>query len=191
MDEGIPKRKTLVGRNSPTSERRLRTAEKRQRALERRKAGASFDAIAQELGYANKAGAHKAVLAALDQTLREPAAEVRKLELERLDRLFLVVWPQALKGDTKAMDRCLQIAKQRASLEGLNIDKLALTDPTGEKEFGGRVFARIEQYAVEFRAAAAQHAKDVVEEQLTEEDLARAGFAPQKTGELPTPCQTQ
>jgi hypothetical protein len=158
--------------------------------LELRKAGASFDVIAQELGYANKAGAHKAVMAALDATLREPAAAVRTLELERLDRLFLVVWPQALKGDTKAIDRCLQIARQRAALEGLNIDKLALTDPTGEKEFGGRVFAQIEQYAIEFRAAATQLAKDAVEEQLSEEDLARAGFAPQKTEE-PAPCQPQ
>jgi hypothetical protein len=137
MPDKKPKRARLAGRNTPLSPRRLSVADKRRKALELRKAGASFDSIAQELGFANKGGAYKAVMAALDSTVREPANEVRKLELERLDRLFLVVWPRALAGDTKALDRCLQIMRQRGSLEGLNIDKLALTDPTGEKEFSG------------------------------------------------------
>jgi hypothetical protein len=131
------KRRRLVGRNSPTSSRRLEAAERRRKALELRKAGATYDSIAQELGFANKGAAHKTVMVALDNTIREPANEVRKLELERLDRLFLTAWALALKGDLKAMDRCLNISRHRASLEGLNIEKLALTDPTGEKEFSG------------------------------------------------------
>src|SRR5579862_738253 len=119
-----PKRgKKLAGRNAPLSPRRLNVADKRRKALELRKAGASFESIAQELGFANKGGAYKAVMAALDNTAREPAHQVRKLELERLDRLYLSVWPPALKGDGKSLDRCLQISRQRASLEGLNIDK--------------------------------------------------------------------
>jgi hypothetical protein len=130
-----PKRAKLRGRNSPTSPRRLSVAEKRRRALDLRKAGASFDRIAQEVGYKSKGAAYNAVKAALEETLREPAAEVRKLELERLDRLFLVVWARALNGDKEALDRCLHIIRQRAGLEGLNLNKLALTDPTGEKEF--------------------------------------------------------
>jgi hypothetical protein len=132
-----PKRTKLSGRNSPTSARRLGVAEKRLQALELRKAGATFDRIAQELGYASKGAAYNAVMAGLKETLREPAAEVRKLELERLDRLQLVVWPRALNGDTEALERCLQIMKQRAALEGLNLIKVAPTDPTGEKEFSG------------------------------------------------------
>jgi hypothetical protein len=132
-----PQRAKLAGRNAPLSPRRLNVADKRRKALELRKAGASFESIAQELGFANKGGAYKAVRAALDHTAREPVNQVRKLELERLDRLFLSVWPPALKGDGKSLDRCLQIIRQRSSLEGLNVDKVALTDPTGEKEFSG------------------------------------------------------
>jgi hypothetical protein len=132
-----PKRRKLSGRNSPTSPRRLNAAEKRRQALELRKAGARFDRIAQDLGYASKGAAYNAVMTALKESLREPAAEVRKLELERLDRLFLVVWARALNGDTEALDRCLQIMKQRMVLEGLNVTKIAPTDPTGEKEFSG------------------------------------------------------
>ena len=137
MAANTPKPGKLAGRNSPTSLRRLSVADKRRRALDLRKAGASFDSIAQELGYKNRGAAHKAVMAALAATLREPAAEVRKLELERLDRLLLVVWPLALNGDTKALDRCLHISKQRAFVEGLNVDKATLTDAIGEKEFSG------------------------------------------------------
>ena len=137
MANNKPKRGKLAGRNSPLSPRRLNVADKRRKALELRKAGASFESIAQELGFANKGGAYKAVMSALDNTVREPVNEVRKLELERLDRLFLAVWPPALKGDGKSLDRCLQIIRQRSSLEGLNLEKIALTDPTGEKEFSG------------------------------------------------------
>jgi hypothetical protein len=165
------------GGNSLVSPRGLAVAERRRKALELRKAGASFDSIAQELGFCNRGAAYKTVRAALKATLREPATEVRKLELERLDRLFLVVWPLALKGDTRAIDRCLQIARQRAALEGLNLDKLALTDPTGTKEYsGGNVFAQIKEYEDEFRVAAIQLSKDATEEQLTDEDFAKAGF---------------
>jgi hypothetical protein len=127
----------LSGRNSPTSPRRLNVAEKRRQALDLRKGGANYDHIAQQVGYASKGAAYNAVRAALQATLREPAAEVRKLELERLDRLFLVVWARALTGDTEALDRCLQIIRQRMILEGLNVTKIAPTDPTGEKEFSG------------------------------------------------------
>src|SRR5712691_455260 len=36
-----------------------------------------------------------------------------------------------------ALDRCLKIMHRRAALLGLDIEKLALTNPTGEKEFSG------------------------------------------------------
>src|SRR5262249_51931064 len=87
---------------------------KGRQALERLKAGATFDRIAQERGYASSRAAYNAVMAALkEETHREPAAEVRKLERELLDRLQLAVWPRALNGDTEAMVGCLHIAKQR------------------------------------------------------------------------------
>src|ERR1700736_4114313 len=80
------------GAASPTSPRRLRALENQRQALGLRMAGASFDEIAESLGYANRAGAHKAVMTAIEGTLREPAAQVRELELKRLDRLWLAAY---------------------------------------------------------------------------------------------------
>lgn len=54
--------------------------EKYRRALEMRKAGATFQQIADAEGYADRSGAKRAVMAALDKTLREPAEDVRDIE---------------------------------------------------------------------------------------------------------------
>ena len=94
--------------------------ERRRKALELRKAGVTYDAIARQLGYANEGGAFKAVQAALRTTLREPADDVRKLELERLDRLTLALWPRAQQGEAEAIDRVLKLMDRRAKLLGLD-----------------------------------------------------------------------
>ena len=73
---------------SKTSERRLEAIEKQRKALELRKAGVGYVAIAKQLGYAGPSSSFKAVNSALKRTLQEPADEVRRLELERLDALL-------------------------------------------------------------------------------------------------------
>jgi hypothetical protein len=96
-------------------------------------AGASFEDIAESLGYANRAGAHKAVMTAIESTLPVPAAQVRELELKRLDRLWLGVWDAATKGDFQAVDACLKIMKRRADFEGLDkAKKLEHAGPDGQ-----------------------------------------------------------
>lgn len=103
-----------------TSPRRLAAAERQRQALLLRRGGASYDQIAQRLGYRDRASAYRAVLAALEQTLREPAEEVRALELERLDALLLAHWPAATSGNVEATDRVLRIMERRARLLGLD-----------------------------------------------------------------------
>src|SRR5207253_10591831 len=83
-------------------------------------AGASFDAIARTLGYRARSGAHKAVLAALHETLVEPADAVRQLELDRLDRLLLAVWQPACGGDYRAIEIVLKLMDRRAAYLGLD-----------------------------------------------------------------------
>ena len=95
-------------------------AERRRQALELRKAGATYDQIARQIGYANEGGAYKAVQAALKAVYREPADEVRKLELERLDRLTLALWTRAKEGEAEAIDRVLKLMDRRAKLLGLD-----------------------------------------------------------------------
>lgn len=99
--------------------RRLQAHERHLQALELRKAGATYKAIADQLGYASPKGAHKAVRSALKATLREPADELRELEAERLDAALLAIWRRVTKGDDKAIDRLLGIMKRRMELFGL------------------------------------------------------------------------
>lgn len=94
--------------------------DKQQKALELRKAGVSYAAIAKQLGYRGPSGAHAAVAAALKKTLQEPADEVRTLELERLDAMLLAIWRQVKEGNHGAIDRALRILERRAKLLGLD-----------------------------------------------------------------------
>ena len=123
---------------STTSQRRLEAAEKQRSALKLRKAGATFEAIARELGYQGPSGAYRAVMAGLRKTLQEPADELRTLEVERLDALMLGLWTVARKGSLEAIDRILKIMARRAKLLGLDAPtKVAPTDPSGEQEYSG------------------------------------------------------
>lgn len=105
---------------STTSLKRLDAVERQARALELRKEGKGFAEIAQALGYGGPAGAYKAVTTALRKTLQEPADELRRMELERLDALHAALWPQALAGKWLAVDRVLSVMERRAKLLGLD-----------------------------------------------------------------------
>lgn len=105
------------------SERRIEAVERQRKAVELRKAGMSYEAIADELGYAGKSGAYKAVSSALTRTLQEPADELRALELARLDDMLKGLWVNARKGNVYAIDRVLKIMQRRAELLGLDAPK--------------------------------------------------------------------
>ncbi len=114
-----------------TSPRRLAAKDRALQALELRKSGKPYREIAERLGYNSEQAAWKAVTDTLAQTLEEPAKEVRRLEVERLDALFDIAYPMALatlnqkppldeKLRMQAVDRCLRIMERRAHLLGLD-----------------------------------------------------------------------
>jgi len=112
----------MSGAGSRTSQRRLTARERERRGLALRLEGKTYQQIARELGM-SEAGAYKAVLRALtrlNEKIAEQADEVRRLELERLDRLLLGLWPQAARGNQGAVDRVLRIMERRARLLGLD-----------------------------------------------------------------------
>lgn len=118
---------------SKTSQRRLRAAERQRQALELRKAGVSFEEIARTLGYAGPSSSYRAIMSALKRTLQEPADEVRKLELVRLDRAQRVAWERMLQGDLEALAKVIKVMERRARLLGLDMPtKVASTDSQGE-----------------------------------------------------------
>jgi hypothetical protein len=105
---------------SKTSKRRLKARERWLAALELRKKGLTFEAIAEELGYAGRQQAYTAVMKALKETLREPTEELRSLEAERLDAITDALWEDTKRGDTAVIDRILKIMERRAKLLGLD-----------------------------------------------------------------------
>ncbi len=99
---------------------RIALAEKERQALQLRKAGATYEAIAKALGYADKTGARACVQRALKETIQEPADELRRLECERLDELLKALWPAALNGHTRSVEIALGVMDRRARLLGLD-----------------------------------------------------------------------
>ena len=106
------------------SVKRLAANERGRQALELRKAGVGFQQIADQLGYRHPAGAYEAVRAALKRTEQEPADEVRRIALERLDRMLFAIWQRAINPNDpqqlECLDRALKIEVRRAKLLGLD-----------------------------------------------------------------------
>jgi len=101
--------------------RSIEATDTERRSLELRIGGASFDEIAKEIGYDTASGAWKAYQRALKATLQEPAAELRRLECERLDRLFRKMYEIAVnKGSPRHAEVALKAMEQRAKLLGLD-----------------------------------------------------------------------
>lgn len=134
----------------PTKAQSVLIAQRRAKAVEMRIAGASFQQIADELGYNSRGAACQDVTRALEAAIAEQtrASEVyREEELQRLDMLLAEAWRvmkrhhavvsngKVVKVDTKdgaeetllddgpvlaAIDRVLKIQERRAKLLGLD-----------------------------------------------------------------------
>jgi hypothetical protein len=102
------------------SKQRLASVDRAVQAIELRRAGLTFQQIADRLGYMNRAGAWHAVQTGLRMALETPSRELIGLEVERLDALQASVWDRALGGDMKAIDRVISIMRRRAKLLGLD-----------------------------------------------------------------------
>ncbi len=108
---------------SKAAPERLTAAERKQRAVELRKLGFSYQKIADQMGI-SVSGAHKMVTTALkeinDKTA-DSAEELRRLELERLDEWMLRVAQEIKKGKVlPGIDRGLRIMNRRTRLLGLD-----------------------------------------------------------------------
>lgn len=82
--------------------------------------GKTFEEIAKEAGYASKQAAFDAVSRSLKAIVREPAEELLKLDLERLDTMWGIHFLNAQAGDVQALAACMRIMERRAKLLGLD-----------------------------------------------------------------------
>lgn len=98
-------------------------ADKQRKALELRRLGVNYDRIASELDYSDRSGAWRAVKAALDRAVVEPAQEMRMIATERLDLLTRASLEAVLRGDLEQIPNVLRVEKRRAELWGLDQPK--------------------------------------------------------------------
>lgn len=129
------------GRRNPrrqATSTELQTTQKRADAIRLRIGGSSYDQIADQLGYANRSAAFKAVEAGRLAILAEPAGELITYETERLDAMQATAWQVLDKakasGDhelaLKAIDRVVRICESPRRLLGL--DAPTRTDIIGD-----------------------------------------------------------
>ena len=95
--------------------------DKEVKVLELRRAGFTWQRIAEQTGYADHTGAYAAYKRAIKRTQQQPADELREQELDRIDRLQLAIWRNAMGGDTKAILTIVRLMERRAKLLGLDM----------------------------------------------------------------------
>jgi hypothetical protein len=137
--KNVAKKKGKPRGESKTSVRRLAILAKQMQALEYRKMGFTYQMIADELGYKTAQGASAAIMTAIELTIKEPAAAVLALELERLDALMANPYQAALNGDLMALNSVLAIMNRRARYLGLDAPAktatTAVIETIGNKPF--------------------------------------------------------
>jgi hypothetical protein len=100
------------------------TEERRYKAFELKKTGATYKAIGDELGV-NPSTAYRDVRWVLDQI--QPSEQdiegVRKLEVERLEGYLFKLKDDIAKGDHQAIDRAIKINARVSAIKGLDIQR--------------------------------------------------------------------
>lgn len=82
--------------------------------------GATYEVIAQQLGYAHRGKAYEDVAQWMAKVGRESARELLELELQRLDHMLMGLWNSARTGNEKAVTAALRIMERRARYLGLD-----------------------------------------------------------------------
>lgn len=139
--------------------------DKDKRVLQLVAAGLGLQDVKRQVGFRDVRQVEAALRRALVEVERSHNAEAARLvEMERLDALYRAAFPRAVKGDEKAIDRCLKISEQRMRLVGEAGDRegrlvsafdttvaaLDLGDVDGTVVAAGRAVAAQIDYAVTY-----------------------------------------
>jgi len=156
----------IVISDPQTVSRRTSSRERVRRATALKLAGASYEQIAENLGYASADSARKAVNNAIKKSLQENANELRRIHYGRLEHMLMLVWPQVNQGDNTAFHSALAVMDRMERLYGLNAaEKIEVT--TGPHETVMVADGSKDAYIAAMREAI--EAEDVVEAEVVEE----------------------
>lgn len=104
---------------SADEEKVIAQAERERQVMELRRTGATWEGIAQAVGYSNAGGAYKAYQRAMAKIFEQPTKELRNQELDRLDRLQRAYWKDAIDGNVRSADFILRVIDKRAKILGI------------------------------------------------------------------------
>jgi hypothetical protein len=99
---------------------KMSVGEKTRRAMALKLAGASYMAIAQQLGYNDASAARKAVQRGMKASLQENAGELKRIHYSRLEHMLMLLWPDVNQRDLGAMSAALAVMDRMERLFGLN-----------------------------------------------------------------------
>lgn len=120
-------------------------------ALELQVKGLTYQQIADELHYATRSAAYKAVQRALAseqaQEQDRTVEDHRRLELAKLGRMEAALRPAADRGDLGAVDRLIKITDRRSRLLGLNVSVNAPQQPAAPVAEGDNVVSLTDRLA--------------------------------------------
>lgn len=106
-------------KNAATSPKRVALAERRALVLGLRMEGHTLHAIARHIGGVSVATCYRDIVESIAAITREPARELLRLELLRLDEMQRAIYADATAGKPAAINACLAIMDRRAKLLGL------------------------------------------------------------------------
>jgi hypothetical protein len=164
-----------IGAASISSQRRLDAMEKQRMAVALKRHGATYEQIAQQLGYRDRGTARRALLAAVERWGAKDVQEYVDIEVDKLDYYLRVLAPKIEKGDVKAIGMALKASERRSKLLGL--DRPVKVEMSGQVEMVQREVIEIDM--------AIDHilAQRVESERVFEPGLAQLG--PGGEGEAP------
>ena len=90
---------------SPTSAEGIERRDRNQRALQLRRAGVHWDAIADQLGYSSAGHAYNQVRQLMHEYPREDVEAYRDLLTDRLELVIRTLTPKVLNADNWSIDR--------------------------------------------------------------------------------------
>lgn len=145
-----PAKKKPSTRKQPrklAAEQKAKLAERRAQVMRYVLAGATVREIAEKLGVspATVINDKARSLTELAEQEQMAAKDYRQMEDARLNKILVVVWPAALKGEPWAMDKVFQIHERKARLFGYDaIPKIELMTRDALSEFLTRLEAHLD-----------------------------------------------
>ena len=128
-----------------TSDINIKSQERRKLVMSLRRSGATYDQICEAVrgkfkeadlpkGYDRRYAWQdiKRELDKLKKDVSEAAEDIRTIEAQRLEAIFLANFPHAIKGDQKMAETCLKIHDRIMKLHGLDVLKVGI-DPEQNK----------------------------------------------------------